>query len=203
MLVKICGIKNKEAALIAANRGADFIGFVFAESKRKISPAVAAEIATSLPSHVKKVGVFVNETIHRMIEIAEEVGLDYIQLHGDEDATVAASLPYPVIKAFSAGEIEAKEIQDYPCEYLLIDSPRGAYPGGNGITFDWNSVTNLAIPQEKIILAGGLTADNVQQAIQIAMPVGVDVSSGVETNSEKDSDKIKQFIGNAKRKDEI
>ncbi|RLL42045.1 phosphoribosylanthranilate isomerase [Oceanobacillus piezotolerans] len=205
MLVKICGIKNKEAALVAEQAGVDFIGFVFAESKRKINPSTAAEIATSLPSHVKKVGVFVNETVDRMIEIAEVVGLDYIQLHGDEDAHVAASLPYPVIKAFSVGEIEVKEMRDYPCEYLLLDSPKGAYRGGNGITFDWSAVTELAIPHEKIILAGGLTADNVRQAIQIAGPIGVDVSSGVETNNEKDIEKIMQFITEAKktRKDEV
>ncbi|RDW21206.1 phosphoribosylanthranilate isomerase [Oceanobacillus chungangensis] len=204
MLVKICGITTREAAEVAFTSGADFIGFVFAESKRKISPEAARDISRALPASVKKVGVFVNETIDKMVEIAEIVGLDYIQLHGDEPADIAAALPYKIIKAFSVTKENLAAIESYPCDYYLLDSPMGEYRGGNGITFDWTMIDHLAIPHEKILLAGGLNADNIIEAIKLTNPAGVDVSSGVETNGIKDHTKIKQFIKLAvsNRKDE-
>lgn len=196
MLVKICGIKTKHAAQVVAEAGADFIGFVFAESKRKITPKLASEIAKTLPSTIKKVGVFVNEPVNNMIAIAEQVGLDYIQLHGDEDATIAEQLPYPIIKAFSVDQLT--EINSYPCEFYLIDSPRGKYRGGTGKTFNWKLIKELDIDPSKMILAGGLSPENIKEAIYTARPTGVDVSSGVETNQEKDDKKIIQFVKNAK-----
>ena len=102
MLVKICGIRTKEAAEAAVQAGADFIGFVFADSKRNISAERAAIIAQGLPTQVKKVGVFVDEQPERMIEIAKLVGLDYLQLHGDESADIASQLPFNIIKAIPA-----------------------------------------------------------------------------------------------------
>ncbi|RDW21081.1 N-(5'-phosphoribosyl)anthranilate isomerase [Oceanobacillus arenosus] len=198
MLVKICGITTKEAGAVATQSGADFIGFVFAESKRKISPEAASEIVRSLPSSVEKVGVFVNETVDRMIEVAKIVGLDYIQLHGEEPADVAKALPYKIIKAFSVTKENASSIESFPCDYYLLDSPKGEYHGGNGITFDWSMIDLLSIPTEKILLAGGLNADNITEAIRLAQPAGVDVSSGVETNGIKDNEKIKRFITLAK-----
>lgn len=201
MQVKICGIRTKEAAEAAVQAGADFIGFVFAESKRKITPERAAEIARGLPKEVKKVGVFVNEQPKRMIEIAYQVGLDFLQLHGDESEDVARELPFKIIKAFPAEPANLKNIQKYPCEYYLIDSPRGKYHGGSGKTFDWNLINELDLDNSKLILAGGLTAENVRHAIDVVNPIGVDVSSGVETNGEKDLMKIKQFIKKAKEGD--
>lgn len=198
MLVKICGIQTIEAAWAVVEGGADFIGFVFAESRRKVDPKAAQEIVRCLPDRIKKVGVFVNESIERMIEIAETVGLDYLQLHGDEPASLAEKLPYPIIKAFPADMEKIIEMKDYPCEYYLIDSPSGKVYGGTGKTFDWNILKNIGLDHQKLFLAGGLTPENVQEAMEIVSPIGVDVSSGVETAGKKDVEKIYQFIKQAK-----
>ncbi|MFC2947508.1 phosphoribosylanthranilate isomerase [Virgibacillus sediminis] len=204
MKVKICGIKTVAAAHSAVQAGADFIGFVFAPSKRRITPEDAALIAHSLPSQVKTVGVFVNESTENILQIASQVGLDYIQLHGDEPEQKAAELPYKVIKAFPFKEEEINRITGYSCDYYLIDSPKGNNRGGNGTTFNWALTEKLPVSRKKTILAGGLTPENIQQAIKMVNPAAVDVSSGVETNGEKDPTKIRKFIKNAKqiRKDE-
>lgn len=194
MLVKICGIQTKAAAEVAVENGANLIGFVFAKSKRKIEPEEATKIAETIPDHVKKVGVFVNESIDKMIEIAETVGLDYIQLHGDETPDIARRIPYKVIKAFAMEPETVSTISDYPCDFYLLDSPKGKYRGGNGKTFDWELVHQLTIDSSKILLAGGLNTENVREAITTINPAGVDVSSGVETDGVKDHKKIKQFI---------
>lgn len=203
MLVKICGIQTVDDAQSALEAGADFIGFVFANSKRRITPEHAAEIAKTVAPHVKKVGVFVNEDVTNMRSIAETVGLDYIQLHGDEPKAIAQKLSYPVIKAFSA-DSDLDAVRDYPCDYYLIDSPKGKFRGGTGKTFNWERLNSFSLDRSKLILAGGLHAKNVQEAIRIVNPIGVDVSSGVETNGKKDNQKIKEFIQQAKqiRKDE-
>lgn len=200
MQVKICGITTEAAAKQALCSGADFIGFVFAESKRKISPEDAARISSTLPPSIKKVGVFVNETKENMLAIAEQVGLDVIQLHGDESAEVAKQLPYEVIKAFPVKKESVNMIGTYPCEYYLLDSPIGTNLGGNGTAFDWDLVAETKIDPKKIILAGGLNPDNVRQAIATSGPAGVDVSSGVETDGKKDLTKIRAFITEAKQK---
>ncbi len=197
MLVKICGIRTKEAAEAAVQAGADFIGFVFADSKRNISAERAAIIAQGLPTQVKKVGVFVDEQPERMIEIAKLVGLDYLQLHGDESADIASQLPFNIIKAIPAEPFYLNKIQGYPCDYYLIDSP-SENRGGSGKTFNWELMEKYDLDRKKLLLAGGLTEGNVQKAIEIVHPIGVDVSSGVETNGEKDVVKIKRFIHKAK-----
>lgn len=202
MHVKICGITTKEAANAAVQSGADFIGFVFAPSKRQITPAEAQAIASTVPSSVKKVGVFVNESIEKVEKTADQVGLDLIQLHGDEDPEYAKQLNYPVIKAFSVKPDHIAGIANYPCHYYLLDSPRGPGRGGNGTTFDWELLQNIHVDRGKIILAGGLHPENIQEAIQMTNPLAVDVSSGVETDGQKDTEKIKQFIKQAKGKDE-
>lgn len=189
---------TSEAAETAVQAGANFIGFVFAPSKRSITPELAAEIASNVPSSVKKVGVFVNETVETITSIAEKVGLDFIQLHGDETAEFAEQLAYSVIKAFPATKTNFSNIRDYPCDYYLIDSPYGANRGGNGTTFDWTVLKALNLDTDKLILAGGLTPENVRQAVKLADPIGVDVSSGIETNGSKDLSKIKKFILQAK-----
>ncbi len=198
MIVKVCGIQSLDAANVVSEQQANMIGFVFTPSKRRISPQKAALIAKELPSSIKKVGVFVNESISNIKFIAKLVGLDIIQLHGDESANFAKEIPYLVIKAFSIDDIENEDISNYPCDYYLIDSPPTTYRGGSGKTFQWNRVNELNINKNKLIIAGGLAADNVEQAIKTANPVGVDVSSGVETNGKKDLQKIKSFIQTAK-----
>ncbi|MFD1038246.1 phosphoribosylanthranilate isomerase [Virgibacillus byunsanensis] len=199
MLVKTCGIKSKQAAGYAVEAGTDFIGFIFAPSKRQLTPEEAATIAKTIPSSVKKVGVFVNASLEEMLQTAKEVGLDFIQLHGDEPPEIAEQLPYKIIKAFPVETKSLAMIQDYPCDYYLLDSPFGRNRGGNGTTFDWNLLKKISLDSKRILLAGGLNPENVQQAIQIVNPTGVDVSSGIETNGEKDHEKIKHFIANAKK----
>ena len=198
MLVKICGIKTIKAANVAVQAGADFIGFVFAPSKRKITPEEAVRIAKTLSKSVQTVGVFVNESVENIKQIAELVDLDVIQLHGDEPPEMIDELPYQTIKAFSIDQVDAQTIHSYSADYYLIDSPIGEHRGGTGKTFNWKRATDLGIDLNKVILAGGLSPSNVQIAIRQVSPVGIDVSSGVETNGEKDHEKIKQFIRNAK-----
>lgn len=201
MKVKICGITTIDVAKSVAHAGADFIGFVFAPSKRQITPTLASEIAATIPQDIKKVGVFVNESKERICNIAQKVGLDYIQLHGEETASFAASLPYPIIKAFSIDKITNELLKNYPCDYLLIDSPPTTYQGGSGLTFNWDTLKNYDIPYEKLILAGGLSIHNITEAKRNIPAAGVDVSSGVETSGKKDEEKIKQFITLTKRTD--
>jgi phosphoribosylanthranilate isomerase len=196
MLVKICGITSDEMARQATEAGADMIGFVFAPSKRKIALKEAVTIARTLSPKVKTVGVFVNESAEKMQEISDLIGLDYIQLHGEESSAIIKKLHTRIIKAFPADRLYSITEESRHYDFCLIDSPAGKNRGGNGKTFDWEKAKNL--PKKNIILAGGLTPENVQQAIDIVQPAGVDVSSGVETDGVKDPEKIKQFIQNAK-----
>ncbi|MEI3604184.1 phosphoribosylanthranilate isomerase [Pseudogracilibacillus sp. SE30717A] len=197
MFVKICGVTSLETAKVVQNAGADFIGFVFAPSKRRIAPVKAAEIAKHLSPSLKKVGVFVNESLENIKLIANLVGLDYIQLHGDEPKQLATKIPYPIIKAFSIDQVDAATIQDYPYDYLLIDSPGETFRGGSGNTFNWKKLNELKIDRRKLLLAGGLNINNIKEAIDTVHPIGVDVSSGVETDGVKDHEKIHQFIQQA------
>jgi phosphoribosylanthranilate isomerase len=210
--VKICGIMQPEHALVAADAGADMIGMVFAESRRRVSVETATRIADAVRSAERKpmlAGVFVNEEPERMIEIAETVGLDVLQLSGDEPAEIAKKCMahYPVIKAvrFPAGTGRG-EVLEMLGEYrrktspdirFLIDAHQpGAY-GGTGTAADWKLVAQL-VKQHRIMLAGGLNPANVAHAIQTAVPWGVVVSSGVEINGVKDADLIKAFLMAAK-----
>ncbi|MDT9024480.1 MULTISPECIES: phosphoribosylanthranilate isomerase [Rossellomorea] len=196
--VKVCGIRRQEEAQWALEAGADAIGFVFADSKRKIDVESAALISASLPSNVLKIGVFVNEAKDKMEEISRTVNLDYLQLHGDESVQFCDSLNLPFIKAVSIKEKEDLDgIEHFGGEMILVDSGNGPYRGGNGTTFNWDYVHSLNIPQH-LILAGGLNLDNIRQAITKVRPYMVDVSSGVETDGKKDRRKIESFIREAK-----
>ncbi|MGN8645882.1 phosphoribosylanthranilate isomerase [Gracilibacillus sp. HCP3S3_G5_1] len=200
--VKICGLQNKEAMEAAIEAGTDFIGLVFARSKRRVTKEQAATLAKFVPAHVKKVGVFVNERIEVIREIAQDVGLDYVQLHGDESPIFCKEVGLPVIKAFEIREAsDLAKIRAYDCAYYLLDSPAGKYRGGSGQTFDWQLAKEYDFLNKKILLAGGLNADNIEEAITEVAPFGVDVSSGVETDGKKDVDKIKAFIDAVKKGD--
>ncbi|MFT8320468.1 MAG: phosphoribosylanthranilate isomerase [Bacillus sp. (in: firmicutes)] len=195
MNAKICGITNKQAALCAVEHGAKAIGFVFAESKRKISPEGAKEIISILPETVWKVGVFVNESKEKIDEIVKQSGINVIQLHGDESKEFASQFALPVIKAFSIQtEEDLLMAADFSSDYVLLDSPREKYYGGNGKSFDWNIVKNFDFRGKKVILAGGLHQDNVEDALEMVNPYMVDVSSGVETDGKKDLQKIQAFL---------
>ena len=197
MLVKICGIKTLAAARTAVSSGADFIGFIFAESSRKVEPKIVGDFGANLAGHVKKVGVFANQTEQDVIKSAEIAGLDYIQLHGNESASFARRMPLPVIKAFAIhSEKDLENLHEYPADYLLVDLPKSA--SGKGLTLDWDMIRKADLPLDKVILAGGLTPENVVKAINAVSPFAVDVASGVETNGLKDAVKIKAFINEAK-----
>ncbi|WHY58087.1 phosphoribosylanthranilate isomerase [Peribacillus simplex] len=197
MLVKICGIKTLAAAQTAVSSGADFIGFIFAESSRKVEPEIVGEIGANLAGQVKKVGVFANQTEQEVIKSAEIAGLDYIQLHGNESAGFARRMPLPVIKAVAvSSEKDLESLHEYPADYLLVDLPKSS--SGKGLTLDWDMIGKADLPPGKLILAGGLTPENVGKAIDAVSPFAVDVASGVETNGLKDAVKIKAFINEAK-----
>ncbi|QUG83083.1 phosphoribosylanthranilate isomerase [Bacillus nitratireducens] len=200
MKVKICGITDVETAKRACEYGADALGFVFAESKRKITPENAKEIIGELPAHVLKVGVFVNESVEVVQKIADECELTHVQLHGSEDNHQIKRLNIPSIKALGVtSEADMKNAQTYEADYILFDSPKEKFYGGNGKTFPWDLLTHMPKAlREKTILAGGLNIINIEEAIQTVQPYMVDVSSGVETEGKKDLKKIKQFIKKAK-----
>ncbi|KXY50587.1 phosphoribosylanthranilate isomerase [Bacillus cereus] len=200
MKVKICGITDMETAKRACEYGADALGFVFAESKRKITPKRAEEIIQELPANVLKIGVFVNESVEVIQKIADECGLTHVQLHGDEDNYQIRRLNILSIKSLGVtSESDMKNAQGYETDYILFDSPKEKFHGGNGKTFSWELLGHM--PKElrkKTILAGGLNALNIEEAIRTVRPYMVDVSSGVETEGKKDVEKIKQFIIKAK-----
>lgn len=200
MKVKICGITDMETAKRACEYGADALGFVFAESKRKITPGLAKEIIQELPANVLKIGVFVNESVEVIQKIAENCGLTHVQLHGDEDNHQIRRLNIPSIKALGVtSEIDMKNAQAYKTDYILFDSPKERFYGGNGKKFSWELLAHMSKKlREKTILAGGLNALNIEEAIRTVRPYMVDVSSGVETEGKKDVEKIKQFIIKAK-----
>ncbi|KAB2443238.1 phosphoribosylanthranilate isomerase [Bacillus luti] len=200
MKVKICGITDMKTAKRACEYGADALGFVFAESKRKITPEQAKEIIGELPAHVLKIGVFVNESVEVIQKIADECGLTHVQLHGDEDNYQIERLNIPSIKALGViSEGDMKNAQAYEANYILFDSPKEKFHGGNGKKFSWELLTHMPNElREKTILAGGLNALNIEEAIRTIQPYMVDVSSGVETEGKKDVEKIKEFIKKAK-----
>jgi phosphoribosylanthranilate isomerase len=198
--VKICGITNLEDALLAAEAGADALGFVFyAQSPRYITPDRAREIVLRLPPFVAKVGVFVNEELDRVREIMAYCHLDYAQLHGDETPEQVAALAPRAIKAVrvrSAADIE--RLAQYQAVAYLLDTYHPTKHGGTGEAFDWELAVE-AKSHGPIILAGGLTPDNVGDAIERVHPYAVDVSSGVEaTPGIKDHQKVQCFIIAAK-----
>lgn len=198
--VKICGITNLDDALAAVGCGADALGFVFwAGSQRHISAAVAAEIVKELPPFITTVGVFVNETRSRIDDILAEVPLCAVQLHGDETPEFCSGFDVKVIKAVRVrdkGDIEA--LSDYDVSAFLLDSYREGFSGGTGVTFDWSLATGAKM-LGPVIVSGGLTPDNVAEAVRVVRPYGVDVSSGVEKSpGRKDSSAICSFIAQAR-----
>jgi phosphoribosylanthranilate isomerase len=203
MLIKICGLRTIEHAQAAADAGADMLGLNFAASRRQVSPeqaAVIAEAVRSMPSarQVSIVGLFVNEAPERMLAIVRQCGLDAIQLSGDEASDVTGHLPdIALLKAIrldsapsEAGWLAADQAPDVR---LLVDAHVPGVYGGAGVLADWGRAAELA-RRRSIMLAGGLTPENVAAAIHQVRPWGVDVSSGVETNGVKDVAKIRAFV---------
>lgn len=205
MKIKICGLKEIHHAVKAAELGADFLGFVFTKSPRRVRLDLARDIIRELPPSVAKVGVFVDEAPETVNSIADFCWLDYVQLHGQETPEYCMDISRPVIKAFRIKDAtDLDEIKSYRdvAEMFLLDAYVPGTAGGTGKTFDW-SIARQAGRYGKIILAGGLTPENVRLAAAAAQPYGVDVSSGVETGGIKDLAKIAAFMGMVRGRDDV
>ena len=199
--VKICGITSLEDALVAIVAGADALGFIFFDqSPRYIKPAKAAAIIEKLPPFVTKVGVFVNALIPALLDVANQTRIDALQLHGDEPPQHCASSPGQVIKAFRVkDESSLAALRSYDVAAFLLDSYVAGQLGGTGEKFNWDLAVEAKQFGKPIVLAGGLTPENIGDAVAKVSPYGVDVSSGVELSpGRKDHDKVRRFISRAK-----
>jgi len=199
MFVKVCGLTNEDDALLAVAMGADALGFVFAPSPRQVHPEVVRDILKRLPHDTLTVGVFRNETPERVIDIVSRTGLKGAQLHGGETADdlrlVRLRVPF-VIQALPAGDARLAGAGTGPesADVVLIDSPTP----GSGEVFDW-SLAEGAPDGVRLLLAGGLTPDNVEAAIRKVRPWGVDSASGTEASpGKKDATKVRLFVARAK-----
>lgn len=218
--VKICGITNMEDAKIAVKLGADALGFVFASSPRRVSENQADEIIRELPPFTVSVGIFVNEQLAQVKEIIKICNLNAVQFHGDESPDYCGQFEeVTVIKTLRVREhAQLKSLSDYAVDGFLLDTYVEGKAGGTGISFDWNlarpvkdfvlsrsgkDIFNGANPskdcRKPLILSGGLSPDNVAEAIKMVEPYAVDVSSGVESAAgKKDFQLMKEFIRRAK-----
>ena len=197
MFVKICGITTEDDALLAVAMGADALGFVFAPSPRQVAAAHVRDIVRRLPPEVLTVGVFRDEAPQRVVEVIHTAGLRGVQLHGHEtpdDAKFVKQRADVLIQAFAAGSDALRHADDWEADVILVDSPTP----GSGQVFDW-SLAEGAPSGRRVLLAGGLTPDNVAAAIERVRPWGVDVSSGVESEpGRKDPRKVRAFVAAAK-----
>jgi phosphoribosylanthranilate isomerase len=197
--VKICGITRLEDALAAVRLGADALGFNFwPRSKRYLPPAAARAIVRRLPPLVTAVGVFVDPSRDEVLRAADASGVVMAQLHGDESPELCLSLPVPVLKAIRVADAGTLvQLASYDVRGFLLDTPGPGY-GGSGRTFDWSLVAEVA-REMPIVLAGGLTPENVGEAVRAVHPWAVDVASGVESAPGlKDEDRMRRFIDAAK-----
>ena len=194
--VKICGITNREDALCAAAEGADALGFIFYPRSPRFVPAeTAAAIIEALAPFVTPVGVFVNEPRDHIAATVASTGLRAIQLHGDEPPEACAGFAVPVVKALRVGEdFDTSALNDYPVGTFLLDTEKKGLYGGTGETFDW-AVARDAARCARIVLSGGLTPENVAEAVGAVGPYAVDCGSGVESEpGRKDHAKIVRFV---------
>jgi phosphoribosylanthranilate isomerase len=200
--VKICGIKTPDAMTAALEGGADFVGLVFhPASPRYVDIEVASYLAQYVPDSVKVVGLFVDTDPALLETILSNVRIDMMQLHGNETPDLCASLretyKRPVMKALSASDLPLARTYEEVCDWMMIDTPAppgAVHAGGSGQTFDWAIVHGYHFTRPWM-LAGGLTADNVANAIRQTRPTAVDVSSGVEiSRGVKDPAKIRAFL---------
>ncbi|MCF8063206.1 MAG: phosphoribosylanthranilate isomerase [Deltaproteobacteria bacterium] len=197
MFVKICGITSERDARVAACCGASAVGFVFCPSPRRVSPEQARSIRCALPSSLEVVGVFMGDPVQRVREVAAFCRLDAVQLHGDETPEICRAVSWPVIKAFRVKD--GSSLGLIPCfrgvRAVLLDAWHPDREGGTGRTFDWGLAGAVVFPDIPLVLAGGLTPQNVASAVAEAEPWGVDVSSGVERRpGVKDAALVQRFV---------
>lgn len=210
MWIKVCANTSREDALLAAEAGASAVGFVFAESKRQVTPAEVRLITPFLPETVEKIGVFVDATFASMAATIRECGLTGVQLHSGCEVNSVQRLRdrfsdrlriLKVIHYRQGLQAELRMAEDDPnIDAVLVDSRTATLLGGTGVAFDWNSAQGIVIASPlQIIVAGGLTPENVADAVAILRPWGVDVASGVEASpGKKDPEKVWAFIENAR-----
>jgi phosphoribosylanthranilate isomerase len=198
--VKICGITNSDDARVAVEAGADMLGLIFyPPSPRYVTPAQAQAIIAGLPTALPTVGVFVNEDVDTVTRIAGDSGVQIVQLHGEEDPELCRQLPWRVVKTFRfTAHVRPEMMQHYAVDAFLIEGFHADVYGGGGAQADWQRVASLH-RYGRIILAGGLTPENVREAIRVARPYAVDVCSGVEASpGKKDWHKVWAFVRHAK-----
>ena len=197
-ILKICGMTRVGDAVHAVREGATAVGFVFWKgSPRYIEPDRAGEIAAVLPPSVKAVGVFVNESVERIRETARVARLRMVQLHGDEPPAYVDQIEQPVIRAVSLDTVD-EAAWTWPTETMLLLDSTDPSRSGERVAVDWSRAA-LATRNRRVLLAGGLTPDNIEEAIVTVRPIGVDVASGVESSpGVKDLDKVARFLTNAR-----
>lgn len=200
VLVKVCGITSIDDGFAAVDAGADAIGLVFwPGSSRFVEVAVARSIAQALPPFVTRVGVFVDTPLPALTRTADDVGLDVVQLHGDETPEAFASMGRRALKALRVGVgFRAEEATRYEghAAGVLLDTRSDVAPGGTGKAFDWSLARGVRDGVSFLVLAGGLTPANVGLAIEVVAPDAVDVSTGVESApGRKDREKLRAFVG--------
>jgi phosphoribosylanthranilate isomerase len=200
--VKICGITNVADAEMAIAAGADMLGFIFHGQSRRFVPLPAlAEITGHLPAHVLRVGVFVNAPADFVWQAARAGGLNLLQFHGEEPPDYCTQFGLMSIKAFRiSDEVSLRELPKYGTDAYLLDAYSPGVPGGTGQRFDWDLAIKARAHGKPIFLAGGLTPENVAEAVLKVNPFAVDVSSGVELEpGKKDPEKVKAFIANVRQ----
>jgi phosphoribosylanthranilate isomerase len=201
--IKICGITNEEDALQAASLEIDAVGFIFAPSARRVDPSAVEQIVRQLSTPLLKVGVFVNQDLSEVEEIAQRCNLNVLQFHGEEPLGYCQHFSLRVMKAIRIKDHENLRNMDlYPNVPILLDTYHPAKAGGTGKTFPWE-IALRAKEKRDFILSGGLTPENVREAIKKVSPLGVDVNSGVErVPGKKDFSKMVEFVKEVKKADE-
>ena len=201
-LVKICGITNAGDALVAADAGADAVGFIFAESPRRVGLEEARGISIALPENLIRVGVFVDEEPAEILRISREVGLDLAQLHGDETPETVTALREDGVKVMKALRVESaatlEALEEYEADLFLLDAYSARARGGTGERFDWGVAKSLK-GRDNIVVSGGLGPDNVREAVEFFEPFGVDASSSLEDGpGRKNGELVRRFVLAAK-----
>ena len=202
VFTKVCGITNPGDARVAVDAGADAIGLIFAESPRKVTLKEARKVSVGLPENILKVGVFVDAEPGEVLQIAREVGLDLAQLHGDETPETVAAIRnagLPVMKALRVRNTEALgALERYEVDLFMLDAWSARARGGTGETFDWGLAKSVK-GRGNIVVSGGLTPENVREAVEFFEPYGVDASSSLEERpGKKSGERVRRFVRAAK-----
>ena len=197
-LVKICGITNPGDARVAADAGADAVGFIFAESPRRVGVEEVRRISTALPENILRVGVFVDEKPAEVLRISREVGLDLAQLHGDETPEAVTAVREGGVKVMKALRVRdafsLEALDEYEADLVLLDTHSDKARGGTGQRFDWEVAKSLGV-RDNIVVSGGLGPENVREAVEFFEPYGVDASSSLEDEpGRKNGERVRRFV---------